>query len=511
MHRSLQRAALAILLLAAAAPRAAARRKDRLPGEAGGRLVVALRQLHAEERRQHADADANAAAAPCDLGGDPSKCPLEEMAVNEQSILRAGGETECIFGSPYSFEVMRGADPSKLFVYFQGGGACWNEWSSVFLTSVANKVTGNTLLPCVQEFKPAAPGGIFNRTNGDADGDGRRDGLFLDYTIVTVNYCSGDLHVGDSVRPYEKDGRNVTQRGKVNTEAVLAWIKAQQGAGSLAPRLSTLVVAGSSAGAIGAQLWAPHLAGAFAHDEFISIFDSYIGVFPNAHEGTLVRDLGACSRAVDEEVLEKCEAGKAHLEDLTAAALRALAPKPTLFINSKKDIIQRIFFYLVNLSEGNFLGRLRPSRYYRRANRILENYAGLNASTFWVKGKHHVFLNIDDLFDTFADGIHSDLRDSQDDGVLDKLRDLFDDDEDDEDDDEDYGPQCAAEDDGQCAAAPAGQLDDWLRGALRGEPTCETCDGEVRNLPPWWRMSSTTRYCDKKLVAACSIDEGTQA
>ncbi|HKK22741.1 MAG TPA: hypothetical protein VJ947_03560, partial [Pseudohaliea sp.] len=41
-----------------------------------------------------------------------------------QTVERAG-DTGCADGSPYRFHV-RVADPSRLLVFFNGGGACWN-------------------------------------------------------------------------------------------------------------------------------------------------------------------------------------------------------------------------------------------------------------------------------------------------------------------------------------------------------------------------------------------------
>lgn len=36
-----------------------------------------------------------------------------------------GGDTACATGTPFSFHVRR-ADPGRVMVYFNGGGACWS-------------------------------------------------------------------------------------------------------------------------------------------------------------------------------------------------------------------------------------------------------------------------------------------------------------------------------------------------------------------------------------------------
>ena len=40
-----------------------------------------------------------------------------------------GGATSCGLGTPYRLLHRDGADPERLVIYFQGGGACWN-WVS---------------------------------------------------------------------------------------------------------------------------------------------------------------------------------------------------------------------------------------------------------------------------------------------------------------------------------------------------------------------------------------------
>ena len=37
-----------------------------------------------------------------------------------------GGDAVCARGTPYSFFV-RSGDPKKLLIFFEGGGACWND------------------------------------------------------------------------------------------------------------------------------------------------------------------------------------------------------------------------------------------------------------------------------------------------------------------------------------------------------------------------------------------------
>lgn len=88
-----------------------------------------------------------------------------------------GGKTGCANGSPYSFYVRDGA-PSKLLVYFEGGGACWNNFScrpgsDLYKAALTDDETAKYI------------GGIFN-VNNTAN-------PVADYTQVFVPYCTGDL------------------------------------------------------------------------------------------------------------------------------------------------------------------------------------------------------------------------------------------------------------------------------------------------------------------------------
>ena len=98
-------------------------------------------------------------------------------------MIDGGDETGCAFGTPYSFFYRPGADPTRLLIYFQGGGACWS-WvscSGMFDTSV-------------ERSELAELRGIFDFANPENP--------FRDYSTLFVPYCTGDVHVGTVERTY---------------------------------------------------------------------------------------------------------------------------------------------------------------------------------------------------------------------------------------------------------------------------------------------------------------------
>jgi hypothetical protein len=167
-------------------------------------------------------------------------CSIRSMVKDETTLVLPGGETRCIFSTstPFAFQVIPG-DSDKLLFYFQGGGACWDKIS-----------TAGQL--CLTDSKPQSPVGVFDRNN--------KDNKFASHTIVHVLYCSGDVHGGDTVRPYKDSaGVPVTQKGLANAQSALDWVVKEQQGGGLASAFSEIVVMGCSAGSVGAQLWGQEL------------------------------------------------------------------------------------------------------------------------------------------------------------------------------------------------------------------------------------------------------------
>ena len=126
-------------------------------------------------------------------------------------IVMPGGDTKCLDGSPFGFQVFPG-ETNKLMLWFQGGGACFN-----YHTCVADPTALTRVFP--NEF------GIFNMS---LDGNPLVAG---EWATVVNNYCSGDFHAGDSTpeltSPDELDKVTVFHNGHNNTMSVLTWIKRQ--------------------------------------------------------------------------------------------------------------------------------------------------------------------------------------------------------------------------------------------------------------------------------------------
>lgn len=176
-----------------------------------------------------------------------------------------GGETTCAFDTPFSFFHREGKDTSRLLVYFEGGGACW-EWvscSGMFDTNVASD-------------ELAVFRGIFDFENAENP--------FREYSIVFIPYCTGDVHVGDSIQRYgdSPGSRPVAHRGYRNVSAVLHWLSRRT------VRPTHVVVSGTSAGSYGALFYAPRIAEMFPDATVSLIGDSGVPLL-NDYPGIMKR------------------------------------------------------------------------------------------------------------------------------------------------------------------------------------------------------------------------------
>jgi len=313
----------------------------------------------------------------CDM--TESDCLITDFPKLPSTLVFPGPPTRCIFSNStaYAFQVWPGATDRILF-YFQGGGACWDQSSTVPVPF------------CTTSVIPQSTTGVFNRSNADVN-------KFADYTIVHLLYCSGDLFVGDVVRPYnDYRGNPVIQRGQANVRATLEWVRAQQKAGGLASVFNDVVVMGCSAGSIASQVWSREILLAFKYQQAAIIPDSYIGVFPPNTQGPLIYNFGACTTDILPPNLQaECLNQTLTLQDVVLAWLPAFPEVPYSYIQSKVDSTQMSFYVALALSEGGN-PILTQREFYSDVNDIMDQYNQYgNFVTYLVDGSQHCFTPYD--------------------------------------------------------------------------------------------------------------------
>jgi hypothetical protein len=190
----------------------------------------------------------------------PATARAEDLLSTIVNVLVDGGNnyawekvappgTVCGNGSQYKFFVRRTGSPNLLF-FFEGGGACWDYQTCSGRDGVlgaANpngiaddymvRFTAKYVSPIVNGADPGLLPPLRSRT----------DLVTKDWNIVYLPYCTGDVHVGNSVAVYaDPTGAEPPltwhHSGYANTTAAIAWARQAFG------RPAKLLVSGFSAG-----------------------------------------------------------------------------------------------------------------------------------------------------------------------------------------------------------------------------------------------------------------------
>jgi hypothetical protein len=189
---------------------------------------------------------------------------MTEIPFNVGDTVEYNGTTLspiCAKGTPYSYWYRRGT-VNKLLMYYQGGGACWDNGScwvaNTFKNFARERVCENGSNPganCTLEGDSACEGGgtcgpYFSEDNPDLVGTGFADSSdpdnpFKDWHVVFVTYCTGDVHWGDAFGAYGP-GKGIEHRGRINA------MVAEKFAREHFPNPEEVFVTGSSAGSYGA-------------------------------------------------------------------------------------------------------------------------------------------------------------------------------------------------------------------------------------------------------------------
>jgi len=288
----------------------------------------------------------------------------------------------CSDGSPYHFYVKR-ADPSRVVFYLEGGGACFSAdtcgpASPTYKRTVADDLPdrpGSDAMPAVA--------GIFD------DDDDRNP--FAGWSMVFVPYCTGDLHLGDTVHDYG-DGVVVEHNGAVNASTALAATAAAF------PQAEQVVVAGSSAGSAAAPLY-----GGIAHDLLpdarLTVVADGSGAYPG--DEVITNAIGALWGAFERLPRWPTSADEPtsawSLPGLFVRAGRHVPEARMATINNAYDDVQARFSALIG-STGDLREKIV-------ANDEAIEAAGVEVASWLSPGTAHTVLGRPELYDTEVDGV----------------------------------------------------------------------------------------------------------
>ena len=181
-------------------------------------------------------------------------------AAGEWTPFDGGPDTSCADGSPVNY-LERVADPRKVVLYFEGGGACFSAATCAFDGPDTSYVPSS-------EFTAesmAERGGVFDFENPENP--------LADYSFVYVPYCTGDGHLGSKTTRYADD-LTVEHRGYDDSLAALDHLVATY------PDVAELVVTGVSAGSIPTPLYAGLAADRLPEARIVTLGDGS-GAYPS--------------------------------------------------------------------------------------------------------------------------------------------------------------------------------------------------------------------------------------
>jgi Pectinacetylesterase len=190
------------------------------------------------------EASIREASPPADVASGDASFPLGTAitAPSDQWTWVPFADAVCGNGSSTGLGVNLSSASSDVLIYFEGGGACWNEFTcdsamtASYFTSGYNEATFQA--EATDTSYLSLPNGFFDRTASNNP--------FQGYSYVYLPYCSGDVFAGSATAEF--GATTAYFEGFKNVGAYLARII------PTFPNTKHVVVAGSSAGGFGAAI-----------------------------------------------------------------------------------------------------------------------------------------------------------------------------------------------------------------------------------------------------------------
>jgi hypothetical protein len=186
--------------------------------------------------------------------------PLSAQAIGIEDVVDGGNTypwqqielpgTLCGNGSQYRFYVYDSPTSNNLLISFEGGGACWDYATCSGAAGLLGAAHPNGIPNnYITEFQPKYVSPLINGADPGVPFRAKKDIATKGFDMVYVPYCTGDVHIGNSVVTYtDPSGVNppITWRhvGYNNTKKILDYLHTRF------PSINKLVVTGFSAGGV---------------------------------------------------------------------------------------------------------------------------------------------------------------------------------------------------------------------------------------------------------------------
>lgn len=286
-----------------------------------------------------------------------------ELARDTWSYLPVDGMA-CGNGSPTGIGVQPGADPTKLVVLVQGGGACWDALTCFVLESASHVSTGWGEAQLLAEVSAFDGLPWFDRTDPANP--------WADATLALVPYCTGDLHSGDRVQTYNplEPSRQVHHVGGANLTAALDAL------GRGVPDAADVWAVGLSAGGYGVQLQADRFVDGFGSARVALLADGAPMIEPVAGRWA------QWGSAWGMRLPDGCDACTTSARATLLARHDALDAPPLGLISSRSDAVIALYLGVDPAYMGSRVNQLVDELYVPSPSR----------NAFVVDGSDHVLL-----------------------------------------------------------------------------------------------------------------------
>ncbi len=305
--------------------------------------------------------------------------PLDTAVVQTISgfeVVAGGDDCMCADGSDWNMWV-READPSKVVLFFQGGGAC-------FTAQMCSFTDGSYDINITAADDPNEMDGIFNLTHPQNP--------LADYSFVFVPYCTGDVHFGDSTHDYG-DGLVIEHNGMVNGRYALDEMIRRF------PDATEVFVTGSSAGGVPSPLFAALAADELPSARVTALADGS-GVYPDVPGVNVV--IGSLWGAFDARP-QWPELADIAAEDWSIPGLFTYAgqhnPEITFArFDNAYDEVQSMFASVAGVGADELVTLID-------SNEAAIEASGIDVTSYVAPGGEHTVLGKDDLYTESVEGV----------------------------------------------------------------------------------------------------------
>lgn len=280
-----------------------------------------------------------------------------------------------------------------LFFLFQiqGGGVCWNQETYDDQRCRRYSATANR--------------------EGILDTKDQRS-PFANYSVIVVHYCSSDFFLGDGTVSTIIDTTNqpIYYNGIGNTLAVLQYIAAQQAEGEFfTSTLESVLISGSSAGAIAAPLWIDQIISRVSSHSYVVIADSLVVNMPDSYQPAFFREWGFCgSILMPSEYSLDCSTRNFTHVDLHQLAMQKNPTVTFISITAKLDNAATASYNRYREDKGDPM--VWPVEFYDVMLPVLERLnAEPNFVVYVITSINHLFLTRVRYFDATEYGDSANL------------------------------------------------------------------------------------------------------